>query len=57
MAGQGILIIIIPNDLNSEQEIAVDNAQVKNFKLSFFRNEYSFLGCCLDCDRSIDSIQ
>jgi hypothetical protein len=57
MAGQGILIIIIPNDLNSEQEIAVDNAQVKNFKLSFFRNEYSFLGCCLDCHRSIDSIQ
>jgi len=44
MAGQGILIIIIPNDLNSEQEIAVDNAQVKNFKLSFFRNDYSFFG-------------
>jgi hypothetical protein len=29
MAGQGILIIIIPNDLNNEQEKSLDVAQVR----------------------------
>jgi hypothetical protein len=30
MAGQGILIIIIPNDLNNEQEKSLDITQVKS---------------------------
>jgi hypothetical protein len=29
MAGQGILIIVIPNDLNNEQEKSLDVAQVR----------------------------
>jgi hypothetical protein len=36
MAGQGILIIIIPNDLNVEQQKSLDLTEVKHFYGEFF---------------------
>ncbi len=38
MAGQGILIIVIPNDLNNEQEKSLDVAQVR-FQVRLFLEE------------------
>jgi len=35
MTGQGILIIIIPNDLNNDQEKSINTAQVR-FEILYF---------------------